>query len=100
MYLIRERIELFMVQNLYLGYFDKFNLLQSSHADGYIFYLPIVNTFHVAHLHTLLMKIFSTKIAKVILNLGHSLVFPIPLTPGVKWYFDPHGILTPRSIFI
>jgi len=60
MYLICEGSELFMVKNVYLGYFDKFNLLQSSHADRYIFYLHIVNTFHVTHLHTLLMKIFST----------------------------------------
>jgi len=26
-----------MVKNVYLGFFDKFNLLQSSHTDGYIF---------------------------------------------------------------
>ena len=45
---ICERSELFMVKNVYLGFFDKFNL-QSSHTDGYIFFLHIVNTFHVIH---------------------------------------------------
>jgi hypothetical protein len=34
---------------VYLGFFDKFNLLQSSHTDGYIFFLHIVNTFCVTH---------------------------------------------------
>jgi hypothetical protein len=32
----------------------------ASHADGYKKILHIVNTFRVAHLHTLLMKIFLT----------------------------------------
>jgi hypothetical protein len=27
-----------MVKNVYLGFFDKFNLLQSSHTDGYILF--------------------------------------------------------------
>ena len=27
-----------MVKNVYLGFFDKINLLQSSHTDGYIFF--------------------------------------------------------------
>jgi hypothetical protein len=50
--LICERSELFMVKNVYPGF--------SSHTDGYIFFLHIVNTFRVTHLHTLLMKIFLT----------------------------------------
>ena len=41
-----------MVKNVYLGFFDKFNLLQSSHTHGYIFFCTFVNTFRVAHLHT------------------------------------------------
>jgi hypothetical protein len=44
-----------MVNNVYLGFFDKFNLLQSSHGFTYwwvFFFLHIVNTFRVAHLHT------------------------------------------------
>ena len=58
--LLCERSELFMVKNVYLGFFDKFNLLQSSHTDGNIFFLHIAITLHVTHLHTLLMHIFLT----------------------------------------
>jgi len=32
----------------------------ASHTDGYILFLHIVNTFRVALIHTLLMKIFLT----------------------------------------
>ena len=42
MTLLCERSELFMVKNVYLGFFDKFNLLQSSHTDEYFFFLHIV----------------------------------------------------------
>ena len=34
-YILCRRSELFMVKNVYLGFFDKFNLLQSSHGFTY-----------------------------------------------------------------
>jgi hypothetical protein len=52
----------------------------TSHTDGYICFLHIVNTFSVAHLHTLLMMIFE----KVMLNFGPVLVLPISLNPGTR----------------
>jgi hypothetical protein len=56
----------------------------ASHTDGYICFMHTVNTFRVAHLHTLLMEIFLTLSAKVMLNLGTSLVRLIPLKPGTR----------------
>ena len=61
-----------------------FNLHMAALTDGYIFFLHIVNTFRVAHLHALLIKIFLTISVKVILNIAPSLVRPIPLKPGTR----------------